>query len=359
MKRTLAALALISLGCTSPRTQIVARIDTDMTQGPTEVLTGVLVRVTAMDETTPRYEQRFELAVGSEPLLLPSDLGLVPSDPNANRRVTVEVEALHGDERMFTRRAIVTFAPQHTLRADIFLADRCRLIDNQNCPIGSTCGLTGCELEEVPLSELDAGLLVDAGPAPQDAGRLDAGPEVGVDSGASDAGASDAGTSDAGASDAGTSDAGTSDAGTSAAGASDAGTSDAGTGALTEAEILGTWERAPGAADFGQLYLVRWGPHIRGVYEFRDGRVVVDFEPTTGVLSGYWSQTPTRRMTSAGLCDFVFSLGSGGRLHAEGRWNTETSAFYYTDWDLDYVGPTVPPAILPLFMNDADFVDRR
>ncbi|CAG0966114.1 partial 30S ribosomal protein S3, partial [Anaerolineae bacterium] len=54
--------------------------------------------------------------------------------------------------------------PLHTLRADIFLADRCRLVENQNCPPGTTCGATGCEMEETPLVEADAGVAISVAP---------------------------------------------------------------------------------------------------------------------------------------------------------------------------------------------------
>ncbi|MCC6876227.1 MAG: FG-GAP repeat protein, partial [Sandaracinaceae bacterium] len=192
--------------CTSPRTQIMARIDTDMTQGPTGTLTGVVVRVLAAADAQPRFEQRFDLDVGAEPLRLPATLGLVPADPAANSRVTVEVDALNGENLLFRRRAIVTFAQGHTLRADIFLADRCRLAENQNCPFGTTCGLTGCELEELPdLPELDE----DAGPGPTidaavplDGGGMDGGPDGGRDAGPRDSGAADSGPPDAARGDA-------------------------------------------------------------------------------------------------------------------------------------------------------------
>ncbi|MCC6876199.1 MAG: hypothetical protein IT378_17965 [Sandaracinaceae bacterium] len=154
----------LALACTTPRTQIMARLETDMTQGPGGTLTGVVVRVLAMDETTPRFEQRFELGIGTEPITLPAELGLVPADPSANRRVTVEVDALRGEDTLFMRRATVTFAQAHTLRADIFLADRCRLPENQNCPPGTTCGATGCEMEETPLVPADAGVALSVAP---------------------------------------------------------------------------------------------------------------------------------------------------------------------------------------------------
>jgi hypothetical protein len=177
-----AAIAVLA-ACTTPRTQIVARVDTDMAQGTTQSLTGIAVRVVATGETTPRFDRRYELGVGSEPLFLPADLGLVPADPAASSRVTIEVDALHGDDVLFTRRAIVTFAEQRTLRADIFLADRCRIPENRICPPGTTCGIAGCEVEERPLPNLDddAGPIeaIDAGPGdagPEDAGPEDAGP---------------------------------------------------------------------------------------------------------------------------------------------------------------------------------------
>ncbi len=148
----------LSLACVRRRTEIVARVDTDMTQGPTATLTGIHVLVTARDEPQPRLDQRYALGVGREPIVLPAELGIT-SRPEA-ARVTVEVRAMNGDTVMFSRRAVATFVPERTLVLEIFLPDRCRLPANQNCPAGFTCGRMGCEpIERMMLPELgnDAG----------------------------------------------------------------------------------------------------------------------------------------------------------------------------------------------------------
>jgi hypothetical protein len=170
------AIALVVSGCVSPRTQIIARIDTDMAQGPAADLTAIQVRVFSHDEDEVRFDQRFDLGVGEAPILLPSELGIVPREASS-RRVRVEVDAVHDDAVLFTRRSIATFAPGRTLLLEIFLADRCRVPENQLCPVGFTCGLSGCEREEAEiLPDLDGAASADAGPVPlEDAGESDAG----------------------------------------------------------------------------------------------------------------------------------------------------------------------------------------
>ncbi len=160
MRRIAALLAVGLIGCISPRTQIVARFATDMSQGPTGTLTSMRVRVLSDGEDLPRFDQQFQLGTGESPIVLPSELGIVPRDTN-NRRVVVEADAISGETLLFTRRAIATFATGKTLVLDIFLPDRCRFPENNQCEAGFSCGATGCEpIERMELPELgaDAGM---------------------------------------------------------------------------------------------------------------------------------------------------------------------------------------------------------
>ncbi len=192
----LASSLTLAASCTAARTEIVVRIDTDMTQGAGGTLTAIAVRVLSMDETTPRFDQQFDLGVGATPLVLPKTLGVVPRDATQDRRLEVQVDAIHGGAVLFTRRAIATFAQGRTLQLDVFLADRCRQPENRNCPVGFSCGATGCEaIEHMTLPELGT----DGGGDPRD-GAIDAPrPDASSDAGSagndadSDAG-SDAGS---------------------------------------------------------------------------------------------------------------------------------------------------------------------
>jgi hypothetical protein len=197
-RASLIAIGLCALACTTPRTEIVVRVETDMTQGPTATLTGIEVRAYAGDGTM-RFGQRYDLGVTTPPLMLPAELGLVPQNPDVASTIRVEVDALHGDTPMFTRRATMSFARQHTLLAEVFLADRCRLPENQRCPMGQTCGANGCE-QEMMMTLPDFG--TDAGAS--DAGTMDA---SSASDGSTSQDASDGGLSDGASSDASSSDA--------------------------------------------------------------------------------------------------------------------------------------------------------
>ena len=145
------ALVLL-VGCTQPRTEIVARVDSDMTQGPTETLTAIRVRVLSTDESLPRLDQRFELGVGAEPILLPAELGILPRDDG--RSVIVEVDANRDDTLLFTQRAEAAFVSGRTLLLSIFLADACRTIScdaTMTCDSGECAAPTRSELPDYEL----------------------------------------------------------------------------------------------------------------------------------------------------------------------------------------------------------------
>ena len=123
----------------------------------------------------------------------------------------------------------------------------------------------------------------------------------------------------------------------------------------TVPSILGHWVQAPGALDFGDMYIAEIAGQIRAVYTFRNGRIVGDL--TDDTLDCWWSETPNRKEPNqAGACTFVFSE-SMGVGHAIGSWSEGGNL--RTGWDLDYSDPTIPPAIMTIFLNDAEFVDGR
>src|SRR5689334_18281095 len=104
-----ALAAAVAAGCVRRRTEIVAQIETDMAQGPGATLTAIRVTVTSEGATEPRFDQRYELGVGDQPVVLPADLGIVPRE-RTDRTVTIEVHALGSNETpLFTRRAVAAF----------------------------------------------------------------------------------------------------------------------------------------------------------------------------------------------------------------------------------------------------------
>ena len=145
----LLAGALVFGGCVHPRTEIVLRMRTDMTQGPSAELTAVHVRVTRDGESTARFDHVFVLGTGDSPTMLPNELGLV-ADGHNDAHLTVDVDALHGDAVMVSRHAHVAYVPEQTLLLDLFLAKRCSDPASPSCPEGQSCGATACEPDERP-----------------------------------------------------------------------------------------------------------------------------------------------------------------------------------------------------------------
>jgi hypothetical protein len=142
-------VVVVALGAcqTRPRTEIMLRIDTDMTQGQSATLSAVRIRVWSESDETPRFERRFELGAGEGQTFLPAELGLVPASQRS-ALVRVEVDALRGDTVMFSHSATARYVPEQTLLLEAFLAERCRLVENQTCPANQTCGRRGCEAVE-------------------------------------------------------------------------------------------------------------------------------------------------------------------------------------------------------------------
>lgn len=142
------ALAMVTsaLGgaCQVKRTEIVLRVNTDMTQGAGNALSSVRVRV-QRGAASPTFARTFVLDGTPTGPFLPADMGIVPFENNIDQPITVSVTAFSGMTELFTHQSTVTFERERTTQLDVFLADRCRDPAAQMCPSGSTCGASGCE----------------------------------------------------------------------------------------------------------------------------------------------------------------------------------------------------------------------
>src|SRR5690606_12718421 len=137
--------ALIATSCTRDRTQIMLRIRTDMTQGPSGQLGSFRLRVMSEEQGEPDHDEVYELGSGTN---LPATLGLVPTEKR-DGRVDVEIEArAPNGEVLFIKRAWAHYVPERTLLLEVDLAARCREANAQACPEGQSCGLSGCEKDE-------------------------------------------------------------------------------------------------------------------------------------------------------------------------------------------------------------------
>ena len=167
-------VATLASSCTRDRTQLMLRIRTDMTQGPSGELGSIRVEVTSEGEPEPALDAVYELGTGAT---LPATLALVPATQREGL-VEIAIEARDpSGATMFTRRAAARYVPERTLLLDVVLAARCRDAGAQSCPNEQSCGLGGCEpilVADLPdfVEDMDASL------PPHDA---DDGGVVGVD----------------------------------------------------------------------------------------------------------------------------------------------------------------------------------
>lgn len=140
----LSGIGLLDLAaCTRPRTQIMVRLGTDMTQGAGNELPAIRVQVTGEEAGAVHYDQTLQLGTGG--VTLPQELGLVPAK-RKSALVTVQVDALDGSGGViFTKRVSTHYVPDKTLLLDIFLASRCLDSAARVCPTDQSCGGAGCE----------------------------------------------------------------------------------------------------------------------------------------------------------------------------------------------------------------------
>ena len=106
---TAIALGALLFSCRYPVTEIVLRVETDMSQGPGQTLTAFRVVVRSQGEEAPRYDQMFQLGVGEVPIRLPQDVGITSRGNQGGRVVEVSVTALQDGTELFTYEAIAPF----------------------------------------------------------------------------------------------------------------------------------------------------------------------------------------------------------------------------------------------------------
>jgi hypothetical protein len=171
-RAALAPLALALLAsCTTPRTQIILLVDTDMAQGPNGPLTHVRITVKSPASGAVRQRLTYPLrrAVNGQSFELPGTLGIAALDNDGARSVEVNVDAVSdpggdGSQRaaMFTYYAVAPFAEERTTLLSVFLADRCRALA-RTCTPDETCGLDGCVPRvQSSLPEVSPGFRPDA-----------------------------------------------------------------------------------------------------------------------------------------------------------------------------------------------------
>ena len=195
------ALSLASSACSSPRTEIIVAVDSDLAV-PAE-LDQITIQVTAPDGTN----RQSVAALGGTNPALPRTLGLVyeggPLGP-----FVVRASGAVGGVAVVTRAARVSFVLERTLLLRLDLLRDCI---GSRCGGENTCVGGACRSVDVPASELtewtgsvpplshpdggapiDGGTPPDAGPPPPDSGPLppDAGPPP-ADAGGCDPGRGD------------------------------------------------------------------------------------------------------------------------------------------------------------------------
>lgn len=143
MKHRWIALALAAfVACDRPATQIVVRVDSDMREG--DELRAVRVSMRRVGATADSFDRTYDLTGGE--FHIPGTLGVVPGDPDDERRLEVTVRATLPSDEGFSTRALVSFQREETLFLDLYLASRCRDPANRaGCGPDETCGPDGCE----------------------------------------------------------------------------------------------------------------------------------------------------------------------------------------------------------------------
>ena len=190
MKRVL-SVALLLLACTTPRTQLVPVVDSDLAPAQIQCVLAEASRVVPgggfmpIDSPHLFYVHR----TGLPAVELPFSFGLLPPGDDASARIELHVAALSTcDETMpaartVTRTVRAGFVRGQRLVLPIFLSARCTGV---TCDATSTCEDGAC----VPIPEVDPATLTpiahdgdelsDAGAVLRDAGGTDVG--AGTDS---------------------------------------------------------------------------------------------------------------------------------------------------------------------------------
>jgi len=174
---------VLAAGCEQPRTELVARVESEVAWGAGRTVQSVTLTVRRGGPTGPlRSARTTALGVGGERRPLPLLVGIVPAD---DTETPVWIEALgcrdpNGCTAMtaaVAQRAVVRFAVGQTQEVPLLLASACVGV---TCGSDERCGLAGrCEpatrATVRPFDGSDAGAVTDV---TMDAGRVDAARDV-------------------------------------------------------------------------------------------------------------------------------------------------------------------------------------
>jgi formylglycine-generating enzyme required for sulfatase activity len=165
-------LAACVLACTSPRTEIVVQIVTDLPTGPGAALQSLAVEVRSGGATGElRLQHHAVLGGGEGEWTLPSSIGLLPKDGETGGAVWIAVSgcaarvACDATTALVVQRAVVSYVRDATYVIDLVLASRCAGV---RCALDQTCSpVTGACVSASRQSELRP--LTDAAAPPPDA----------------------------------------------------------------------------------------------------------------------------------------------------------------------------------------------
>jgi hypothetical protein len=117
--------------------------------------------------------------------------------------------------------------------------------------------------------------------------------------------------------------------------------SPAGAPAQGSGDWAGTW-----STTYGTMVLTQTGAAVTGTYEYRDGRIAGTV--SGNVLSGRWTEAPTRTGSDAG--DITFTM-SADRLSFNGVWTRDTETTLGRTWTGTRTG--LPGPVLGKTVNAA------
>ena len=140
MKRALLSAAL-ALGCTTPLTQVMVVLDSDLTPGLDVDTVRVVVSRVGRD-APPSHDVLYDLRSGR--FTFPGTLAVVARDPEDDAPLRVQVTAARAGRTLLGVEATATAPPYTLSRLDVFLPRRCLDPRLAECPAGTTCGAAGC-----------------------------------------------------------------------------------------------------------------------------------------------------------------------------------------------------------------------
>lgn len=244
---------MLVAGCEIPRTEIVARVDSEVPWGTGQALQSVAISVRRVGPNGPLRSAR-TTALGTERgrLSLPLSVGLIAADDEVDDPVWIEVLGCPGpngcapETASVAQRAVVRFTRGRTEELSLLLASACVGVpcrSDERCSVvsGQCEPATRAQDEVRPLGASDAAAPSDRavasdavasdGPVTDRGATVDQAlpADVAVDAGARDVAPADTGAPDVGARDVPTTDLGAMDAGVRDVPATDVGSPDAGT----------------------------------------------------------------------------------------------------------------------------------